>query len=101
MYTPFNIFIAWADPTQDKAFKDGIEKIRDGLEAALVKEGYKGVLSAPLYSNYALWDTPLDRIYGSNLSRLQEIKRKVDPEDVMGLAGGFKIAPKSAVRDEL
>ncbi|KAJ3521485.1 hypothetical protein NMY22_g12295 [Coprinellus aureogranulatus] len=101
MYTPFNIFIAWADPSQDKTFKDGIEKIRDGLEAALVKEGYKGVTTAPLYSNYALWDTPLDRIYGSHLPKLQEIKRRVDSEDVMGLAGGFKITSKSTIRDEL
>ena len=101
MYTPFNIFIAWADPTKDAIFKKGLVDIRDALEAKLVEEGYTGVTTAPLYSNYALWDVPLNRIYGSNLERLQEVKRKVDPEDIMGLTGGFKITAKASIRDEL
>ncbi|KAI3616345.1 putative fad dependent oxidoreductase [Moniliophthora roreri] len=35
-------------------------------------------------------NTPLELIYGDNLGRLREIKRRIDPENVMGLAGGFK-----------
>ena len=101
LYTPFNIFVAWADPSQDAAMKKAIESIGAVLEKALVEEGYKGVPTSPLYPNYALWDAPLERIYGTNLPRLQDIKRKVDPEDVMGLAGGFKVSPKAVVRDEL
>ncbi|TEB23056.1 FAD-binding domain-containing protein [Coprinellus micaceus] len=101
MYTPFNIFIAWADPSKDEWYKQEIEKIRDVLQAKLIEEGYEGVTTAPVYSNYALWDAPAERLYGSNLPKLQEIKRKVDPEDVMGLAGGFKITPKAMIRDEL
>ncbi|TEB23063.1 FAD-binding domain-containing protein [Coprinellus micaceus] len=95
-YTPFAIFVAWTGPKYDDAIKRGIEKIRDKLEAALVEEGYEGVPTSPSYPNYALWDAPLDRIYGSNLPKLQEIKRRVDPDNVMGLAGGFKISPNSA-----
>jgi hypothetical protein len=101
MYTPFNIFIAWADPSKDEWYKQEIEKIRDVLQAKLIEEGYEGVTTAPVYSNYALWDAPAEKLYGSNLPKLQEIKRKVDPEDVMGLAGGFKITPKATIRDEL
>lgn len=44
----------------------------------------------PLYGNYALADTPLEAMYGANVERLTSIKKKVDPENVMGLAGGFK-----------
>ena len=101
MYTPFAIIVAWADPAYDNDIKKGVEKIRDRLVEALVDEGYKGVPTSPLYPNYALWDAPLDRIYGGNLPRLQRVKRRVDPEGVMALAGGFKISPEPAIRDEL
>ncbi|KAF6749946.1 FAD-binding domain-containing protein [Ephemerocybe angulata] len=90
MYTPFNLFLQWADPSQDAVFEAAIKKMRDTLESALVAEGHKDVKTAPLYSNYALWDTPLNRIYGSNLPKLKAIKARVDPGNVMGLAGGFK-----------
>ncbi|TEB23058.1 FAD-binding domain-containing protein [Coprinellus micaceus] len=101
VYTPFAIVAAWTDPAYDNDIKKGMEKIRDKLEATLVDEGYAGVPTSPLYPNYALWDGPLHRIYGTNLPRLQAVKQRVDPEDVMGLAGGFKIPPASVVRDEL
>ncbi|TEB23037.1 FAD-binding domain-containing protein [Coprinellus micaceus] len=100
-YTPFGIFLAWGDPSQDTAMKGVIEKISEDLEKKLVEEGFKDVPTSPLYTNYALWDAPLERIYGTNLPKLQDIKGRVDPEDVMGLAGGFKVSPKAIVRDEL
>ena len=43
-----------------------------------------------VYPNNALPDTPLGDIYGGNVPRLRKIRAEVDPEDVMGLAGGFK-----------
>jgi len=43
-----------------------------------------------LYGNYVNARTPLVDIYGENLPRLRALKAKVDPENVMGLAGGFK-----------
>jgi hypothetical protein len=50
----------------------------------------EGAGDLPLYSNYAMRDTPLEQVYGANLGRLKEIKARVDPENVMGLAGGWK-----------
>jgi hypothetical protein len=35
--------------------------------------------------------TPLEDLYGDNLPGLRAIKHAVDPENVMGLAGGFKL----------
>jgi hypothetical protein len=52
--------------------------------------GGQDVADAASYSNYAIFDTPLGRIYGDNVPRLQAIKAAVDPTNVMGLAGGFK-----------
>lgn len=43
-----------------------------------------------LYGNYAPPDTPLEAIYGENVTKLTKMKMEVDPENVMGLAGGFK-----------
>ena len=43
-----------------------------------------------LYGNYADANTPLSDIYGDNLPSLRALKAKVDPRNVMGLAGGFK-----------
>lgn len=40
--------------------------------------------------NFALDGTPVELLYGENLPKLRRIKREVDPEDVMGLTGGFK-----------
>jgi hypothetical protein len=40
--------------------------------------------------NYALFGTPLKDMYGGNVERLPEIRAAIDPNDVMGLAGGWK-----------
>ena len=45
---------------------------------------------AAVYVNYALFDTPLEDMYGGNLARLHKIKTEIDPERVMDLSGGFK-----------
>lgn len=91
VFTPCALMLAWADPAQDEVFEAALNRIRETLETALVEAGHDDIQTAPLYNNYANWDTPLDRLYGSNLPKLREIKAKVDPEDIMGLAGGFKV----------
>jgi hypothetical protein len=59
------------------------------IHAAALADG-QNVSRAALYPNYALFGTPLEDMYGGNVERLQKIKAAVDPEDVMGLAGGWK-----------
>jgi hypothetical protein len=49
-----------------------------------------GVDIGASYPNYAISDTPLEEMYGTNIQKLREIKVRVDPDNVMGLAGGFK-----------
>jgi len=53
----------------------------------------EGILSddpLALYGNYVDANTPLVDIYGDNLPRLQALKAQIDPDNVMGLTGGFK-----------
>ena len=52
----------------------------------------EGLLTHPLalYGNNVDFKTNLVDIYGDNLPALQALKAKIDPKNVMGLAGGFK-----------
>jgi len=60
------------------------------IRAAAVAEG-QNVADVALYGNYALFGTPVESLYGANLQRLRSIRNKIDPHNVMALAGGFKI----------
>jgi hypothetical protein len=68
-----------------QALREGSKAIRD----VALAEG-QNISHAPPYVNYALFGTPIEDIYGHNVPRLREIKAEIDPENVMGLAGGFK-----------
>ncbi|KAI0260020.1 FAD-binding domain-containing protein [Gloeopeniophorella convolvens] len=80
----------WTNSSLDGFVVDMLHEISDSIRAAALADG-QDVSDAPLYPNYALFDTPVEDIYGANLPRLRAIKREVDPDDVMGLAGGFKL----------
>jgi hypothetical protein len=50
-----------------------------------------GLTPTVAYPNYAAWWTPLEDLYGANLPVLKELKKKYDPKNIMGLAGGWKL----------
>jgi len=81
--------IMWNNALLDKMMaellRDGAKTIRD----VAIADG-QNLSHAAVYVNYALFDTPLEDMYGGNLARLHNIKAKIDPERVMDLAGGFK-----------
>jgi hypothetical protein len=66
-----------------------LRKESAAIRAVALADG-QNVSHAAVYVNYALFDTPLEDIYGQNVPRLRKIRAAIDPEDVMGLAGGFK-----------
>lgn len=86
---PLNLYYAWELPAADSFFHDAIVQSAAIIEAAAVADG-QDVSSAALYGNYAVAGTSLTRIYGDNLARLDSIKAQYDPNNVMGLAGGWK-----------
>lgn len=86
---PLNLYFAWIADLADEHFIDAIKTSAATITAAANAEG-QNVGDAPLYGNYAVDGTAMSQIYGSNLPRLQSIKAQYDPENVMGLAGGWK-----------
>ncbi|KAH9972555.1 hypothetical protein BGW80DRAFT_1313434, partial [Lactifluus volemus] len=81
---PTNIYFAWSDPSLDAAVTDALRQTTDTLRAAAVADG-QDVANAFSYGNYALFGTPVEGVYGSNVPRLAEIRKAVDPTNVMGL----------------
>jgi hypothetical protein len=63
------------------------------LSSSLIEAGIKDgqdLKNAAHYTNYALYGTPLEQMYGGNVERLRSIRRWHDPFRVMDLTGGFK-----------
>ncbi|KAH9024017.1 FAD-binding domain-containing protein [Lactarius deliciosus] len=89
VYFPSVITFTWANSSLDETMTRAIRESADSLRVAALKDG-QDVEHAAVYSNYALFDTPLEDMYGKNVPRLRALRRAVDPGDVMGLAGGFK-----------
>ncbi|KAJ2929232.1 hypothetical protein H1R20_g7868, partial [Candolleomyces eurysporus] len=90
-FSPFNIYFSWLSPTDDKLFRRSILESAQALLDAQQAEGQSNLGEVPLYPNYAEGSTPVEVIYGSNLNGLRKLKKRVDLDNVMGLAGGFKL----------
>ncbi|KAH9017325.1 FAD-binding domain-containing protein [Lactarius deliciosus] len=87
---PTVVAFAYSNVSLDDTVSKAVRSFSDTVTAAAVADG-QNVSHAAVYPNYALFDTPLEDIYGANLPRLHAIKKAIDPENVMGLAGGFKL----------
>jgi FAD/FMN-containing dehydrogenase len=61
------------------------------LRAVSTALGQEPGRDASYYPNYAIYGTPAEQIWGSNLPLLRKFKKVYDPKNVMGLAGGFKV----------
>jgi len=86
---PSVLITVWSNASLDETMAD---LLRDGAKTihdVAIADG-QNLSHAAVYVNYALFDTPLEDMYGGNLARLHRIKAKIDPERVMDLAGGFK-----------
>ena len=84
-----NMFLGYKNESADEYMADAMRS----SAAAMMEVGIQGgqdLKNAAPYVNYALFGTPLTTMYGEHLERLHQIREKYDPEDVMGLAGGWK-----------
>ena len=86
---PSNLLLEWFDPSLDKIMAPTLRLMSGAIRAAALADG-QNVSHAAKYPNYALFGTRLEDIYGGNVQRLRQIRAAFDPEDVMGLAGGWK-----------
>ena len=66
-----------------------LRSIADTIRDVALKDG-QNLSHAAKYPNYALFGTPLEDMYGGNVEKLRKIKAAIDPDDVMGLTGGWK-----------
>ncbi|KAF5356904.1 hypothetical protein D9756_006848 [Leucocoprinus leucothites] len=88
-FSPFNIYYAWLLEANDDTFHDTIKQSADRLRSLAAAEG-QDLSNAALYPNYAIFDTPMQQLYGNNLPTLQALKKLHDPDNVMELTGGWK-----------
>jgi hypothetical protein len=89
VFLPSSIRLGWANASADKPIADAMRRSAASLVEAGIKDGQDLKNAAP-YVNYALFGTPVKRMYGKHLERLRKIRKRYDPEDVMELAGGWK-----------
>jgi Berberine and berberine like len=86
---PTVLDVVWSNASLDETMASALRSISKTIHAAALADG-QNVSHAAVYVNYALFGTPLEDIYGGNVERLRRIRAAIDPEDVMGLAGGWK-----------
>ena len=86
------IAATWKDAVDDGYMETAVKSIIQSIRDIAVREGQDVVGGKNAkYPGYAAFWTPLEDLYGESLPRLKEVKKKYDPEDVMGLAGGYKL----------
>jgi len=86
---PSALAISWSNASLDETMADALRDGAKTIHDVAIVDG-QNLSHAAVYVNYALFDTPLEDMYGGNLARLRRIKAKIDPGRVMDLAGGFK-----------
>ncbi|KAH9997051.1 FAD-binding domain-containing protein [Russula vinacea] len=86
---PSLVYLTWTSASADVYMADAARRSAASLVEAAIQDG-QDLKNAGPYVNYALFGTPLERMYGKHLDRLRRIRKRYDPEDVMGLAGGWK-----------
>lgn len=89
---PSAVFVGWNDRFLDKNkyVYNSVRRLSASILEAGIKEG-QDLKNAATYTNYAMFGTSLEKMYGKNVVRLREIKEKYDPFHVMDLTGGFKL----------
>lgn len=86
---PSSLYMGWTDKSLDEYMYDNLRVLSTELIQAGIEDG-QDLKHAAHYTNYALFGTPLEQMYGKNVPRLREIRKRYDPYSVMDLTGGFR-----------
>jgi hypothetical protein len=81
--------LMWSNASLDDTMAFALRNFSESVRSVALKDG-QNVSHAAKYPNYALFDTPLEDMYGGNVERLRKIRAAIDLEDVMGLTGGWR-----------
>ncbi|KIK68516.1 hypothetical protein GYMLUDRAFT_237560 [Collybiopsis luxurians FD-317 M1] len=74
----------------DNQFNCSVQQNAGQITKVSLAESQSGVDIAPIYPNDVIYDTSLEVLDGDNIARMQSIKAKVDPNNVMSFTG-FKL----------
>ena len=85
------MYFSWANKLDDEYWHDQMRMSIAKIKQVAVEDGiYDDRFTQ--YPNYALAGVTAEELYGANNAvRLREIRREVDPDRIMDLAGGFTI----------
>jgi len=87
---PLIVWFGWENSLYDDEFVTAVEESVNHLAAVARAEGLLIDDPPVLYGGGVNAETPLVDIYGENLPRLRALQDMIDPDNVMGLSGGFK-----------
>ena len=86
---PSTLTVEWSNSSLDDEMAFALRSFADAIRDVALADG-QNVSHAARYPNVALFGTPLEDMYGGNVERLRKIRAAIDPNDVMGLTGGWK-----------
>jgi hypothetical protein len=87
---PLLAYFQWEGQENDEFWINQMKRALKALGNKVYGPGKKP--TRPVYSNTTLVEaTTVEDVYGKNLPYLSAFRRKIDPENVMGQTGGFKI----------
>ncbi|PWN37047.1 FAD-binding domain-containing protein [Meira miltonrushii] len=82
-------YFGWVSELDDEFYFQAIKNAVQLVEDQARSEG-QNVDNLEVYPNYSIFDTPPEKLFGdTNLARLQEIKKKYDPNGIMRLTTSF------------
>ncbi|KAH6904220.1 hypothetical protein BKA70DRAFT_1565942 [Coprinopsis sp. MPI-PUGE-AT-0042] len=93
-YNTFNGLFMWSDPADDEIARSLTEEYHNKIHEKAVSLGVSKRQGEPeVYypPNYSMGITPSSVIYGPNMPWLQEVRTRVDPDNLISLTGGFKV----------
>ena len=87
---PLPIRCLWSNQEDDGFWLDKLDEMATEICSFAINEGCT-TADAPMYYNLALDGTSVESIYRENYLDLQATRKVVDPQELMGLTGGFRI----------
>ena len=87
---PLVINFKWEGQENDQFWLPAIENFTAGLLRLAVDQGCT-TSDAAQYYNLSLDNVTAFDIYRGNMTQLQGLRRKYDPQNIMGRTGGFRI----------
>ncbi|KAG2120114.1 hypothetical protein BD769DRAFT_1609339 [Suillus cothurnatus] len=88
-YSYADLFFGWTDSNFDDTIFDAVNASTQNMIQTLTNFG-QDIANVAMYPNHAPPGTSLESMYGDNVPRLRAIKNAVDPDNVMGLTGGWR-----------